>query len=1130
MVFTVAMGTALGARPAHAGWPPADGADMKDPNNWPNDPGYSKQWNLWSWMPDANVGKVSDYEASIGAGMHADRAWQKTIGDRRVVIAVLDSGIRWNERDLVNKFYLNRGELPVPDAACGVAAGADPYDVNGDGYFNIQDYTTATGHQLPTPDTICDPGLSDANGNGLLDPEDLIMLWSDTIDDDGNGWVDDISGWDVFRDDNDPADDTDFGHGTGEAKDSVAETNNGISEAGVCPECTVMMVRAGDSFVVDANDFGVAAIFAVDSGATIIQEALGAINNPPLAREALDYAWKQNVAVVASAADEDSFHANLPGTLDHTIYVHAITYDKTSRDASTTFLAFNNCTNYGAQLLLSTPGTACSSEATGKTSGIVGLVQSAALQAGLDPAGGELAPTDAIGARLLSGEEIKQLLLTTVDDIYDPADATDPSKYETYPGWEKRFGYGRTNTRNAVDAVLDGRIPPVVDVRGPDWFQLLDPTQTPSVDIVGTISYRNALFDSYDYVVEWAPGIEPFPEDWTTLAEGTGETQPIDGTLATWDISNLEIDNPTMPEPDVDVNRYLVTVRVRVTLHSSDGTRDGTQGEIRHAFHIQHDPDLRPGFPIHLDGGGEASPTLTDLDGDGAMELIYADGAGTIHVFDGNGAEKPGWPQHLPTISHFRESNPNNHRGTAAMASGAVDPDPESFVLQSLAVGDLDGDGPDGPSIVAASFEGEVFAWSADGTLRDGFPVTLDRSFIASTDDNHTLDSGVFAAPVLGDLDGDGTLEIIVAALDAHVYVWHHDGTPMAGWPVLLSDGDQQRRIIQTPALGDLDGDGAPEIVVGTNEDYAGRGREYALDPDGSILPGWPRSLTTVSVLPAVGNGLPNSPVMADFDGDGTVDVAVAGIVGLPTMIRGDGTLVGTVTNDPYGPNSNSDDIPSFVAIADGSAGDLDNDGTVDIVWGGAGIGFAEAFASSGGRVNIDHHVGAWNTKTLQYLPGFPQRADDHQFFMNPAVADVDGDGKPEVLSGSGGYYLRAWNADGEQPAGWPKFTGGWIISSPAVGDVDGDGTLEVAVATREGWLYLWNTRGKIDGRVDWASFHHDDHNTGNLAVPIGFGSAAIGGDDGGCCDTGHGGGPRGGTLLLFAFVFAGLHRRRSRR
>jgi MYXO-CTERM domain-containing protein len=1112
--------------PAAADWPPPDGADLSDPANWPNDPGYAGQWNLWSFMPEENAGRVTDYERSIGSGFHADRAWQMTTGDSRVVIAVLDSGARWRERDLVNKYFINRGELPVPEAACGTAPGADLHDANGDGIFNVQDYTTATGVQQPTADRICDSRLSDANDNGILDPQDLITAFSDDVDDDGNGWTDDISGWDIFFDDNDPNDDTDFGHGTGEAKDSGGETNNGISDAGVCPDCMLLMVRVGDSFVVDVNDFALAAVFAVDSGAAVIQEALGSINGTPMMHEAVDYAWKQNAAVVASAADEDSFHANLPGSINHTIYVHANTYNKTSREASDTFLAFNNCTNYGAQLLLSTPGSACSSEAVGKTSGIVGLMYAAGLQAGLEPPGGR-ADTDLFGARVLSGEEIKQLLLTTVDDIYDPDDANDPEKYETYPGWEKRFGYGRTNAARAVEAILDLKIPPVVDVWEPAWFKVIDPVATPTVDITGNISYRTNLFDSYDYVVEWAPGIEPFPEDWNTLAEGTGETEAIEGTLASWDVSSLEIDNETMPEPDVDVNRFMVTVRVRVTLNSSDSSRDGVEGEIRRAFHIRHDPDLRPGFPVKLTGSGEPSPKISDLDGDGAMELIYADGGGTIHVFDGDAQSKPGWPQQLPVMSHLRESNPDNHRGTAGILSGDIDADSRSFVMQAPAVGDLDGDGPDGKSIVVASFEGEIFAWGADGTMRPGFPVALDRANAETTTEDWTLDSGVFSAPVLGDLDGDGDLEIIVAALDAHVYAWHHDGSAVAGWPVLLSSGEQRRRIIQTPALGDIDGDGEPELVVGTNEEYNGSGKVYALDPDGTVLPNWPRTLGTTSVLPFVGNGMPNSPAMADFDRDGVTDVVISGIVGLPTMIKGDGTSLGTVVNSPYGPNSNSDDIPSFVAIANGTVGDLNNDEIVDIVWGGAGIGFAEAFASSGSRVDIDHHVGAWSSKSLQYLPGFPTRTDDHQFFMNPSIADVDGDGKPEVLSGSGGYYLRAWNANGDQPEGWPKFTGGWIISSPAVGDLDGDGTLEVAVANRDGYLYVFNTEGKTDGRVDWASFHHDDHNTGNLGTPIGFGSAP-GDGDGGCgCRTGS----RGAApfALLAAFVLLSLRRRRSR-
>src|SRR5690348_7842601 len=126
---------------AQADWPPPEDADLSSPANWPNDPGYAGQWNLWSFVPSEVLDSISEYEAMVGSGIHADRAWQKTIGDPAVVIAELDSGIRWRERDLVNKFYLNRGELPVP-VGCGVAPGEDAHDVNGDGLFNVQDYTT----------------------------------------------------------------------------------------------------------------------------------------------------------------------------------------------------------------------------------------------------------------------------------------------------------------------------------------------------------------------------------------------------------------------------------------------------------------------------------------------------------------------------------------------------------------------------------------------------------------------------------------------------------------------------------------------------------------------------------------------------------------------------------------------------------------------------------------------------------------------------------------------------------------------------------------------------------------------------------------------------------------------------
>ncbi len=140
-----------------------------------------------------------------------------------------------------------------------------------------------------------------------------------------NGYVDDISGWDFLKDDNDPYDDTRYGHGTGEAKDSTAQTNNNMGDAGICPKCRFVPLRAGDSFIADSNDFAQAVVYATDNGAKVVQEALGTINMSGFAQQALDYAWSKGTVIVASMADENSRHHNVPATSNHTMPVHAIT-------------------------------------------------------------------------------------------------------------------------------------------------------------------------------------------------------------------------------------------------------------------------------------------------------------------------------------------------------------------------------------------------------------------------------------------------------------------------------------------------------------------------------------------------------------------------------------------------------------------------------------------------------------------------------------------------------------------------------------------------------------------------------------------------------------------------------------
>ena len=90
------------------------------------------------------------------------------------------------------------------------------------------------------------------SGVRLSHPDLAPNLWRNPAeipgnhkDDDGNGYVDDISGWDFMKDDNDPYDDTRYGHGTGEARASVAATNNMKGGAGVCPLCRFIPTRWG---------------------------------------------------------------------------------------------------------------------------------------------------------------------------------------------------------------------------------------------------------------------------------------------------------------------------------------------------------------------------------------------------------------------------------------------------------------------------------------------------------------------------------------------------------------------------------------------------------------------------------------------------------------------------------------------------------------------------------------------------------------------------------------------------------------------------------------------------------------------------------------------------------------------
>lgn len=1077
-------------------------------------------------------------------GSAVDLAWGITQGSPDIAIAILDSGIEWRDAgsmaDLATKVRINLGEAKPP---C-IATEPDG-DCNHDGTFNIEDFGA----------------IADRNGNGVVDPEDLILdpAYSNGVDDDHNGYVDDIAGWDFLHGDNDPLDTVEYGHGTGEAKDSAAAAN-GTGSVGTCPKCQFIPVRVGDSFIADGGRFAAGVFFALDSGADVIQEALGAISNPPQAQQAIDAAYAANVVVVASMADEASKHPNLPSSLEHTLAVNSVTKKGSGLLGDgpiTSYLALNGCTNFGGRTFVSVPSSSCSSEATGVMGGIVGLIESEA----------------AAQHVTLTVDEVMQIVRATADDVdfaspnaHDPANnfgtpsgnpLVDTVRYPTTPGWDATFGYGRINAYEMIKAVHDARIPPEAMIDGPGWFAMLGTTGT--VPVIGHVAAPRAT--SYDYDVQWTTGLQPpanpGADSWHSLGGGTGLTAAKDGTIATLDLAQVAaalpgggagtpIDTADANRPDED--RFAVRLRVVVTAHG--GATDGLRGEMQKQVFVHDDPDLVAGFPKAIPGVSTSTPRFVDLLGDGRTEMLVATTDGVLHAYLSDGSELPGFPVASDPAPWWPTGSATAARQNITQPGGA-------FMMGAPAVGDLNRDGH--LEVVETDLDGRVMVWSATGQRLATMHVNpaWSRDDPATQNPENRTFGGFTSAPSLGDLDGDGTLEIVAAAMDRHVYAWHADGTPVAGFPVLVVDPAttasvdptshsvtftagskalEGGELIATPTLADLDGDGHPDIVIGAQEEYdetpnigdgadmlsllnaaasPGNTRLYAIsskgtgaaappvgstNPDaGAYLPGWPAKLAMISteVLPTIGDGVVMPAVVGDVDPSHPgLEVVAASAVGVLSVLGADGKSVygTTAAGDvpavwsagiglpraaDFGADRNSQDIAaSLVAFAGPALGDLAGDSAKEPAVPTVGLSRLLDFNLADLQLPSDDQLTAWNGTTGKVLSGFPQATSDMAFFVTPAIADLDGDGKAEVIAGNGVNTLNAFDATGHSPAGWPKLTGGWTVGTPAVGDWDGDGKAEVAQTRRDGMLLVWHTPSATTPQ--WGSWNCDAYNSGS--------------------------------------------------
>ena len=743
----------------------------------------------------------------------------------------------------------------------------------------------------------------------------------------------------------------------------------------------------------------------------------------------------------------------------------------------------SNVTSYGAHNIVSV-GTddGTTSDATPMVASVFALTK----------AYGRVAAAQGRISQPLSADEAKQVVIAASTSNEDPT--------YTHPGipghsWTSQYGYGRPDLAEAADAIFAGRIPPIARITSPSWFAYADPAREPRVSVSIEARAPRRAADALRWAVEAAPGLDPADSDFFPVGSGNGSALP--GTpVATLDLSRLPAgfaEKALASDRDfTSVEQYTVTLRLRAT------DDRGLVGEDRRAIHVRRDADLLPGFPLQTAGGSiDVGPTLVDLDGRPGDEVVVGDGDGFVHAYRADGTEVSGWPVSTGTSFDLVPRNPRNLRNLRAYRYGALDPDDvREPVWMPPAVADIDG--APGLEVVATTMDGSVYAWHADGTRVAGWPQQLPAD--AGTLPVPTPDTpgvrlpsrGAYAGVVLADLTGDGRADVLAALDDGLVHAWSGSGAVLPGWPASLpvpAGARAHYKIISTPAVGDIDGDGKPEVVVGSQHTSGTNAYAYALHRDGTPVAGWPVAVPGVlsqysESVDMVGEGV-SAPALVDADGDGDLEVVLTAYTGTVGLYDGDGSLVRTMA--PTGgvdPVTGSADAAYVTATGSPAVGDLTGTGRPAVAMpqvGAASLGKALLARSVEDKIRV--YDRGWDLGTGAALPGFPRLVEGLPFYATPAIADAGGDPGNEVVEGSDSYVVHARNGvTGRSPAGWPKFTGGWSSFAPAVGDLDGDGRSEVVTGTREGMVFAWHTSGNAPRPTDWSGFHANRCHTGAYA------------------------------------------------
>ncbi|MGI9184530.1 MAG: S8 family serine peptidase [Solirubrobacteraceae bacterium] len=876
------------------------------------------------------------------SGFNAAGAWKVSRGDPNVTVAILDTGIRWNQEGLRRQIHLNTGELPYPEVDPAMAPSLDPANPSlscatlahgsvkaADGAYLATSYDPLGGGAPEVDDYACDPRVAHViaagyagrfaptgpGGGTLITGQDLLHTFghcridasghtivpasgaasgapgcpdSQSVDNDANGYANDIAGWNFFDNNNDPTDLSSYfqaaGHGSGRASDAVERGNDHEGAIGVCPHCQFMPVRVWDTFVSDGHTFGLGIAYATDNRVRVIEGADGNLYHSAFTEAASNYAYAHGVVQTYSGDDLNTGDHNYPGNYSHAMLIQGTVPDAVGLGTSssipsppsgtpaplaselnairgqflslqnaagaagfgsdvppTTYFRGANTTQYGGHSSVSMEGTT-GSQNTGKASGAAALVISAAQEHGIG----------------LTPDETREILEQTAEravtpnsgtigspDRMAPATCVSPATPASSHGacatpdlqWTEHFGWGRVDLGAAVAVAASGKIPPIAAIHSPDWYA---PETGASIDISGLARAPRATGQSLRWKLMWAPGVQPASDSWTVAASGSSsgtvtnfgsiDLTAVRTALAAY-VAPADAGAPTFSAtaPNPYAGQFSVQLEV-------NGQGLPIPGIDRRVFTAVKDPSLEAGFPKRMCQANLGSCSATTPASGGEAPIRYADLTGTneqqllVPTEDGfiHAYQRNG--SELPgwPVRTEPQSAAAGHDSSPALKSVGVPHEPP----RAAAVADLTGTGH--PDVITAAGV-HVYAWRANGQPVAGFPVSEDLAHCGPALESQALQErpkcGFLASPAVGYLQGRSQgLDIVEPGLDGYLYAWNAHGQPLPNFPVRLRDAGSApateiAESINDPALGNLTG--APDghqDVVIATNDYYGPG------------------------------------------------------------------------------------------------------------------------------------------------------------------------------------------------------------------------------------------------------------------------------------------------------------------